>query len=1102
MVPRIRSVLVALLGLGSLAATGALSCTKSGAPPSRRPSLLEAPSAAATFKSPATWRYHPSKEASLGARLDLPKGAILLAGDRGERWLADKKAGRVSAAARLAPERIVFVMKREDRFVFVGQGGTSYESETPLGPFVRSSAPLDRLATMSAAAGVIVGVTRGQKLVRSEDGGATWQDVGPDKTRFVDVEIGEAKHGLALAVPEAWFISSDAGATWKPSTLRPIGAAALQRHGPNDIYVDTALGPRRYSPKSGVESVPSIPGRQRFQLTKPPPRGPSATALLSGRALLLGSSYLEVVAKSNSKGSGWELQRGAFDGPLKGEPLEVAKGCRSLRLAGLGQHLAMVCSRRNVGAAQELELYLSEDAGKSWERDDEVLIGKLVELSFVVAAGGQIVVSGICPPSARARGCSPYGVYYRRRAELDAGASKRLKRAVKVVRDDARGEDGGAGDEPGYEMALSATPALEKVAQSLAVSPDGRHIYAIGKRTKGTGFGIYVSRDGGRSFEGQEVPELVADSAGVDDDEEPMHFARPPRSGSGARVEDFSVGDDGSLSIIFRSGSQRTLAIADDEGRLVQLSRAPTEARLIGASGTRALAVDPGSQRVWESLDGGSSWQPVGRLPLDVCPGDSSCEMPLACTALGCTLGEELSRIGWRGQGDDDLGVLAPSGGRDQRFLERRVRQTISCTLGEGDWVDLQGVAEPPNANQASIGKVLWFALAREDASASARVVSVARGGKGRVDSTALLAPVARAAGYALYTSTQVEGVAALRYKAPESTGKASLAGVEVAWENFLEPRSGRGAIGDAGPYIPGDYSRASAAAQRANVDLLSVAQGGIFVRPHARGRSQKTYFLEGRRVGEVNDVTWPTSSFSSRVAEVVRIGGSNVFVRMSDDGAVVQVARPGGESAAFTTGLPKAGAFGMTQAKDLAYVGGKAALHLMTYDPQGEAHVAYLFPFAASGPAVEAPIAVPMLSDSADPPRSCGAVIRKDTPRLVVPYQPGTRHPVVVNDATEPLRVLLTARAVMHAASNGQTQGACVAALDAEGIALEGTDGTGAQERALVILDDSEPSWLFRRDSSGARYQARTMSCRFDPNAEVPLEVYSQSGTLVSRGR
>jgi len=156
------------------------------------------------------------------------------------------------------------------------------------------------------------------------------------------------------------------------------------------------------------------------------------------------------------------------------------------------------------------------------------------------------------------------------------------------------------------------------------------------------------------------------------------------------------------------------------------------------------------------------------------------------------------------------------------------------------------------------------------------------------------------------------------------------------------------------------------------------------------------------------------------------------------------------------------------------------------------------IFVFRATGPVTEEPIAVPLQHDTSDPPKACSPVQRADTPRVVVPFQPGTRHPVLINDPAEPLRVLLTDAAVLH----GTPASPCVAAFDAETVSLDGASNTG-RERALVLLDDLEHGWLFRtsadsqRDPGGLEY--RTMSCRFDAGLEVPPEVYRARGVRVA---
>jgi len=58
----------------------------------------------------------------------------------------------------LAPEDLIAVLEADDGYWFVGQSGTSYEAHEPLGKFLRSSAPLEPLARVSAARHSIIGI--------------------------------------------------------------------------------------------------------------------------------------------------------------------------------------------------------------------------------------------------------------------------------------------------------------------------------------------------------------------------------------------------------------------------------------------------------------------------------------------------------------------------------------------------------------------------------------------------------------------------------------------------------------------------------------------------------------------------------------------------------------------------------------------------------------------------------------------------------------------------------------------------------------------------------------------------------------------------------
>ncbi len=251
----------------------------------------------------------------------------------------------------------------------------------------------------------------------------------------------------------------------------------------------------------------------------------------------------------------------------------------------------------------------------------------------------------------------------------------------------------------------------------------------------------------------------------------------------------------------------------------------------------------------------------------------------------------------------------------------------------------------------------------------------------------------------------------------------------------------------------------------------------------------------------------------------MARIEGKHTPLFLIDGGAAIVRARRTGSSWEFdavTTGLAAPREFDLHQAWDIAYSGGRAGLHLFIYDPQGPAHESLLYPFRASGAVVDAAVRVPNQRDAGDNPKRCGS-----TPRVVVPGQGGTRHPIIVTDTSEPMRALLSDSAVMY----GTPDEPCIAALDAEVVPIDlgspygaagGTIGiTGytptpttpetEREQAVILLDDMEHSWLFRHvDQPGgkARVEYRVMSCRFDPSVEVPPEVYEQQGTLVRRTR
>jgi hypothetical protein len=102
-------------------------------------------------------------------------------------------------------------------------------------------------------------------------------------------------------------------------------------------------------------------------------------------------------------------------------------------------------------------------------------------------------------------------------------------------------------------------------------------------------------------------------------------------------------------------------------------------------------------------------------------------------------------------------------------------------------------------------------------------------------------------------------------------------------------------------------------------------------------------------------------------------------------------------------------------------------------------------------------------------------------------------RHPILVHDPVEPLRVFLSDAAVLH----GTLDSACAQAFEAEPVRTP-LAAPGARER--VLLSAEGPSWLFRiaPDNSrrDVRIEYRSMQCSLDTGAEVPVEVYDLPGT------
>lgn len=1073
-----RSTVEASAALLLVAALGVACRGHEGRPAERpRPSLVSEVSALPAFITPGVWRYHPREAARVNAELTLPSGDRVLAGRRGERWLV-KPSGALEAAAALAPEDLVGLLTTASgTFVFVGASGVSYEARTPTGPFFRSSAPLEPLVSVTSAGSAILGIRRDRGLLRSDDGGATWKAVGPSGPKFVSVALGQGKSGLALAVPEKLYETHDAGHSFEPLSVSSVGAFSVERSPGGEFSIVSALGTFRY--RAGAPpSLERAAGTSAAPPDLKPPRGPDAGALNEGRAVTTGGNYLELALRD--KGLGWDLVSGPLAGPLSARELPQLASCVAVRLAAFERYVRVACFREGAEATtQGISLWASDDDAKSFNTLGAPIDGNLGSFRMALGEQGTLLLSGVCAQHNAGAGCAPRGI-----ARL--GKGERTKPPVvvrpstgkpKLVREDY----------------AAATPSLADTALALAFSQDGRVAYAVGRRTKGGGLALFVSRDGGRSFEAQDLSVPTGEVDGGDE--------RWDSGGVGVRVDALMPAEDGSVALSLSRYRYRSWLVLDETGRVLSVAKPPESRALLGVAGSRALAVAPATNEVWESLDGGSTFQSLGRLPIDLCKGASSCEVPVACTSGGCALGTDLSRLGWGAAADEDSFTQPAIAPTPVDYSVPRLKTPIACTLDSSSWQELTGASDFPTAFQASLGNAAWFASASDPGRAAAWVWVAPHGGK-RAERVSLLAPTERGKSYAMHVSDQIEGVAAVRYVVPDSSGSAHLTGVELAWTNLLEGKTRRVSAGDGGAYSPGDYSRDGLGRQEADPALLSIAEGGLYLRLHkAAGDNQPTLFFDGQRSETVPAVSWPNVGVRGTHSEMARVDGEHVPLLLVGRGSGVVRARLSSghqELEAFATGALDPARFGLTQSSNIAYLGQRAGQVIETFDSASARAEAKLFLFRAKGAVLEPPIDVPTQLSLGDKVERCSAATEASTARIVAAPYPGTRHPVLVSDGGDAPQAFLTGYAVLH----GTPEAPCVSMFDGEPIATDGA--TAPLARVLLPVGDLSRAYLFRVGAQGpeAKLEYHGLSCRLDPSVEVPPELYRAPGALVPRLR
>ncbi len=107
-----------------------------------------------------------------------------------------------------------------DRFGFVRPSGAVSVTTTPLGPPVMEyAAPQPHGVASAAGRRALVTVASSGSILRSTDLGRTWKPAAKNVVGVpVDIVMNQQGHGLLLTNPQALWVTTDDGATWKQAT--------------------------------------------------------------------------------------------------------------------------------------------------------------------------------------------------------------------------------------------------------------------------------------------------------------------------------------------------------------------------------------------------------------------------------------------------------------------------------------------------------------------------------------------------------------------------------------------------------------------------------------------------------------------------------------------------------------------------------------------------------------------------------------------------------------------------------------------------------------------------------------------------------------------
>jgi len=963
------------------------------------------------------------------ARVPLDDGRLLVVDEAGGRWLATRTSSGWIADAVPEPSRLRLrhVARRADgSYLFLAEGGEAFAAPAPDAPLelvATTSRLLDSYASIGSS---VLGVDPFGGVLRLERDGWTPVAVPHPVHRLVAGAAGF----VALGFPERISATGADGATFLRAPLEEVGAFDAMARDDGTVLVEGVRGlVLRTREGSWRDAMPSEGLRASASETMEPHRGPSARALLDGRASLSGRSYaeLEVLEASEAaerREASLALWHGDLAGPLTRVGLHLPLGvtCDPVGFARRDDRVSIACA-----SGTEAMVWSSRDFGRTWPVRVALPLEATSRVALAYGPSGTLLLAGI-GACASARCDMTY--------RLAPGAT--TLEAIMVA---DRGR---------------SRPALE--APFLDWS--GPRPIAFGLTEK-HGLAPFVSDDDGHTFR----PLPLSGRA-----ERAKAFVRRFQATTDVRRIRARTWGDASLSLELDAGAAPVAARIASDGTVVATVTPRGLGEVLAISGARGrwLLATRGHRTdrridLWQTLDDGASFDAVA--PPSALSDERREALELFCNEDACVVGDELTRFGWTTATNSLPSVAALD------FQARAVvaQTPLVCALRSSGFQPIDDVEAGalPAPEDAFRGDSPWSLLLRpEDGSAvTLRPRELGPHGEVRFEKHVLFPSPGRER-TAERIEAEAEGWVGVRAVSMRTGGHR----LDVAWDDLAFGRRGRGVVRTGS--LP---SAAFGAGPRPFLHGVSLAltPRGAWLRL-AEGR--ESYFVDptGRVDGPL--VFGPTvASPLARVETATFAEGPIVVTAHVDARHAVRAlttVKLGGGGRHDAAVAPPATAT-REVSTHWSYEGESAGVvvHVLQRDRTRASSAFVPLPLDARAPTgVNVPTQLDLGAAGLTP---CTERDRRSTPRVIAPFLRGSRHPVIVDGQSEPL---MTSEAILH----GTPERPCVLGFVAEPPRRGGV-------RAFVALD-GRSSWLLQVSPTRLRgLDVAPMECSESPAASAP---------------